>query len=498
MELPEDYIPPAVPEEKKERKLTLWQRIVASKILFGSILAHLLFGAGATFYVVQQMETKRKTTFQGGPPTVKASSRALEHQVSMSKKKNTQSAPAQAKRIMTKGLAAIALPEMPSMPNASEIIPNRMAGMGGTGIGFGVGGGGGMGGGGNGFGFSLPPTMMDRCSASSRTAAIASNGGDPKDEEVIVKGLRWLKAHQNEDGSYGQEYSVAMTGLALLSFMGHCERPTSKEFGPSVRKAIDYLCEAGSSGHLAHAGGNAWVYEHGIGTYALSESYILTKEVKIAEVLKKTVRAIVEGQGSDGGWQYGFAKSGNGDTSVSGWQIQALKAAILTGLNIDGTDAAMRLAMNNIMRVRGGKGGFGYRTPEDKWSLTGVGVLALEVGRHERGLAVRQGLHFIVDEPGSPKMEWNSPDANLYAWYYVTQACFQYGGSPWHKWNRQFQPEIASHQSADGSWPETGAKEKSGGLHWTGTGSTIDAQVYRTSLCILMLEVYYRYLASSR
>src|SRR5262249_9218436 len=156
--LPAHSDPGSQPEQEKKPLIKLWHKILASKFLIGSILFHIFFGAGATLYVVQRMETKRKATFQGGPPTVKASSRALEHQVSMSKKKNTQSAPAQAKRIMTKGLAKISLPEMPTMPNASEVIPNRMAGMGGTGVGFGVGGGGGMGGGGNGFGFSLPPT----------------------------------------------------------------------------------------------------------------------------------------------------------------------------------------------------------------------------------------------------------------------------------------------------------------------------------------------------
>ena len=109
-----------------------------------------------------------------------------------------------------------------------------------------------------------------------------------------------------------------------------------------------------------------------------------------------------------------------------------------------------------------------------------------------------QALHFLVDDPTSPKVLYDDPGANLYAWYYNTQACLQYGGSAWQKCNREFQPEVIKHQNSDGSWQETGSKEKGGGLHWTGTGTTIDAQVYRTSLCVLMLEVYYRYLASAR
>lgn len=36
------------------------------------------------------------------------------------------------------------------------------------------------------------------------------------------------------------------------------------------------------------------------------------------------------------------------------------------------------------------------------------------------------------------------------------------------------------------------------GFDHTGKGTTKDAQTYRTALCCLTLEVYYRYLAASR
>lgn len=52
-------------------------------------------------------------------------------------------------------------------------------------------------------------------------------------------------------------------------------------------------------------------------------------------------------------------------------------------------------------------------------------------------------------------------------------------------------------QAADGSWPETGGPKK-GILDAVGTGTTNDAQVYRNTLCVLMKEVYYRYLTRSR
>ncbi|MDB6151645.1 MAG: hypothetical protein JWL90_98 [Chthoniobacteraceae bacterium] len=489
---------PPVPAKKQKFRFKWWHKLIASKFLLISIFVHLFFGVGATYYVVQQIKEKRKLTFAEGPPANNASSRALEHKVSMAKKKNTMSAPAQAKRITTTGISRIALPDMPTMPHATEVIANRMAGLGGVGNGFGTGGGGGMGTGGGGFGFALPKAMNDRCSAAARANAMRLSGGNPKSEEAILKALRWLKQNQNPDGSFGQQYPMAMTGLALLSFMGHCERPTSQEFGDCVRKMIDFLVQgAGTDGKLSRIGGNEWVYEHGIATYALGETYSLTHDKKVEPVFKKAVEIIVRGQGNDGGWMYNFDKS-KSDTSVSGWQIQSLKVAHLSGLNIEGVEEAMKKAMGNIRRVKGPKGGYGYRDPEDKWGLTGVGALCLQIGG-SGGSDVGKAIRFIMDDPASPKIKYGDGGANLYAWYYATQAAFQHGGSIWQRWNKEFQMEVVGSQSDNGAWPETGGVGKGGGaLNWVGTGTGSDAQVYRTSLCILMLEVYYRYLANVR
>ncbi len=136
-------------------KQNFWQRASSSKVLMISVVVHLLFGAGAAYFIVQRVQLKRKMTFQGGPPTVNASKRALEHKMSLGKKKAVMSAPAQAKRIMSSGLAKVALPDLPSLPSATDAVPNRMGGVGGVGNSFGGGGGGGGMGGGGGSGINF-------------------------------------------------------------------------------------------------------------------------------------------------------------------------------------------------------------------------------------------------------------------------------------------------------------------------------------------------------
>jgi hypothetical protein len=124
--------------------------LTSGKVLALVISLHVIAGIGAGYIVVAHIQAKRKMTFTGGPPTTNASQRALEHKVAMGKKRNVMSAPAQAKRITTSGLSKVALPDMPSMPSATEVMPGRMSGMGGFGFGPGGGGGGGLGDGGGG------------------------------------------------------------------------------------------------------------------------------------------------------------------------------------------------------------------------------------------------------------------------------------------------------------------------------------------------------------
>ncbi|MGB8353250.1 MAG: SAM domain-containing protein [Chthoniobacteraceae bacterium] len=114
---------------------TLKERF-GGRFLIISILAHILFGVGATYYVVQTIAAKRKLTFHGGPPSPNPSQRAIEHKVQMAKKQNTMSAPVPSKRVVTTGLSKIALPEMPAMPDMNNAASTKMIGTGGLGVGM--------------------------------------------------------------------------------------------------------------------------------------------------------------------------------------------------------------------------------------------------------------------------------------------------------------------------------------------------------------------------
>ena len=140
---------------------------------------------------------------------------------------------------------------------------------------FGAGWGSGGGGGGGGFS-NIPATMRKRCTAADRLQRLADNGGNEQCEESVMKALRFLQKKQNKNGSWGGDKQVAMTGLALLAYLGHCETPLSEEFGETVTNGMVYLV----NNNMKHNGRSAsdfkdrhWCYEHAIAMYALSESY---------------------------------------------------------------------------------------------------------------------------------------------------------------------------------------------------------------------------------
>lgn len=353
------------------------------------------------------------------------------------------------------------------------------------------------GGAGSGLG-NLPGTMGGR-TGSGRGRAMAKNNMKKPTEDAVIRGLEWLRLNQNPDGSWGDggpsPMTGAMSGLALLCFLGHGETPESAQYGLTVSKSVEWFLTNGTAhqGRLSMEGGisQQGSYAHGIATYALGEYFTMTKDERVTELLKQSIKLIVDGQGPDGGWMYGFDKSPS-DTSVTGWQIQALKAAYLTGLALPGVEAALDKSMSNLDRVKGPNGGYGYRGPEDRYSLSGVGILCSLFWKGDRA-KLRQGMEWILDVTAREKpVKYQSPHSDLYAWYYHTQAALMFGGGVWDKWNKWFQDEITGAQSPDGSWPPPGAAG-----HGPQKEASKNGAVYRTTLCILMLEVFYRHMPTN-
>ena len=74
----------------------------------------------------------------------------------------------------------------------------------------------------------------------------------------------------------------------------------------------------------------------------------------------------------------------------------------------------------------------------------------------------------------------------------IAQAMMQAGGEEWKHYNELFRDEILKHQGEDGVWRAPGSGND---LHLHGK-NTLNGKIYRNAICTLMLEVYYRFLAT--
>ncbi|HCE46465.1 MAG TPA: hypothetical protein DET40_23215 [Lentisphaeria bacterium] len=366
----------------------------------------------------------------------------------------------------------------------------------------------------------LPGVMAGR-SKGGRVAALRKFGGSSSTERSVSKGLNWLRDHQNADGSWGDNagHATAMTALATLAFLAHGETPSSQEYGTCVLKAIRKLIEYGNGankdGMIAQSGNG---YAHAMVAYALAESFALTKIPMIEEAMNKTIGRIVTGQGSLGSYNYNYNNAPNkeadggprSDLSVAGWNYQALKAAFAAGCTVKGLETAIETGKTVGLKKThySANGGFSYSGSAKGGAgasptMTAVGTLCLQLFGEGKSKQAMDGLKWIETSQSGKYMKcnWQEPAGwSLYLWYYQTQALFQgYNGNGgnWDAWNKEFQRAVMKEQESDGHWSspmEKYGKDKAGHGETSGLFKGIDLYVYSTSLCCLMLEVYYRYL----
>lgn len=361
----------------------------------------------------------------------------------------------------------------------------------------------------------------------NREQWIGNYGGNAASEKAVADGLQWLARHQGADGAWtnkcldmhpesrcekdvpctgdGENYEMAHTGLTLLAFQAagnyyFNDTPYSNQ----VAKALDWLVEhqredGGLVGSRTPKKKNAtyhqfYMYEHGIATFALADACAAAAAMrqpaneKYLDALRKAVDFIVQNQHDDGGWRYDNRKVSESDSSVSGWQVLALKSAKEAGVFVDSTCIEkVREFFKGLEKPETGQTKYVRRQIRTE-ATTGVGMLAKQ---------------FLLDEPDAPlvkkaaehlanyaEKKWpdrraTGSDLDFYLWYNCTLGMFQAGTETWNRWNNLVRDTIVGlqrhgDQCVRGSW-DPDVYGKPGG------------RIYSTALAVLTLEVYYRY-----
>ena len=353
------------------------------------------------------------------------------------------------------------------------------------------------------------PSVYGGRTAAGRASSVSKFGGTTVGQEALMRALWWLAKVQNPDGSWGKAQKEAMTGLAVLTFLAHGETTSSKHFGKNVKLGVKWLCEKIEKGknkiqgqdNKGGGGKNGRsVYSHALMAYALSEATAMIGASQIEEAMNNAIRVVIDGQMKNGGYFYNYQKNGPSNLSNASFNYQALKAAYSAGSEEPGLYEAIEKSISHLKETC--KETEWYYRSDNKNSrgpsMRCVGTLCLQLlGEPESEEAQRIGA--FIEKNDQQYLVWKGEKGNsplafpLYFWYYGTQVMFQRGGIGWKNWNRKFQKLLTDNQYKDGHWETPSAFE---GDRFSMPG--IDKQVYSTTLCALMLTVYYRYLPSSK
>ncbi|MEM9253027.1 MAG: prenyltransferase/squalene oxidase repeat-containing protein, partial [Planctomycetota bacterium] len=201
-------------------------------------------------------------------------------------------------------------------------------------------------------------------SADGSLGATAANFTEitPASRESVERGLALLATLQADDGSYGSERygrHVGITAIAAMAFMADGHLPDRGEYGPNVRRAVDFvISSATESGLLAADTSHGPMYGHGFATLMLGEAYGMTGDPRLRETLLRAVRLIVNTQNHEGGWRY-HPVPFQADISVTICQVMALRSARNAGLSVP--KATIDRAVAYVRQCQNpGDGGFRY------------------------------------------------------------------------------------------------------------------------------------------
>lgn len=385
------------------------------------------------------------------------------------------------------------------------------------------------------------PVMMKSVMGSSRATGVrgtytkgGASYGDAKTEDAVIKALRWLKYHQLPNGTWAGMDGAAAAGFAVLTFLAHGETPSSKEFGPTVQRALDYLINSvyveknkdgslkkdnnGKTPSIKMSGATGSEYGFLIGTYALCEAYGMTHNPNARKAAEQTLKRIIDGQTATGGWNYNMARvtsEAPDDISFGGWAMQAIKAGKMAGMHVEGMEECIKKAIKCLKtRNYNKKAGFVYRPGSGGGGLAGVGCLCMQLLGYANEPEVNNALEVMRTwEPTFNKKHMSGGANSQYYSYYAAQCKYQAGMRKgalpanlelWKKWNvemkKLYPGSVVEEIDAKTKQPLTvkdpGGKDQPIG-YWV-SNDTYGYRVMSTCLAALQLMVYYRYLPTTQ
>ncbi len=358
---------------------------------------------------------------------------------------------------------------------------------------------------------------------------------------AVAAALGWLERHQHADGSWRPRdhvtrcatrcrnideerhgsglghpaYIIGVTGLAMLAFLENLPNESGEVYKRHlevVEKAARFLRElqARTDDPLSNGRYGPFVVENAVYNQAIATRAMCTyvglldkPPTDLIDSAKRGVQWCLNAQNAGYGWRYGV-KTGDNDTSVTGWMVLALEAGRRTpGIDIPDAEYAKALEgartwFDRATSVASGK--TGYMVPGDPGArldtegkpyafsdeiseTTAIAVACrLLIGQTRGDAIIKRGVDLLMRETPT----WTEQEGrrlsrvNLYYWYYGTSALRQVGGSLWQKWKTAVATALLDHQRRGG--------DEAGSWDPIGEWGVVGGRVYSTALGALTLS----------
>lgn len=322
------------------------------------------------------------------------------------------------------------------------------------------------------------------------SSAVAADAADEARRETRDRGLVWLANNQAPDGSWGKEYTIAVTSFASLAQLAAADEPFEGDAGRLLIGGLNHILSKQEGGKFIQQG-HTWIHGQGFGTLALSEAYgrSLTCKVKpdldmqkVRQVVAKAVEHIAQHQSTSGGWWYtpGNPQGHEGSTTVCA--VQALVSADNFGIEID--KAVLARGFEYLKKCQNPDGGFDYTLGPGTVSMkegTAGGVATLGLMRKFDYLVMMNGYQFLLKITPHAISNERFP---YYGHFYGTMG-MRLLGQEFKEFRDNTdgyiagaQKDLLAWQREDGSWPVKG---------WVQGAGETDA--YATAFAALVLSV---------
>ena len=297
--------------------------------------------------------------------------------------------------------------------------------------------------------------------------------GDPPRESAAVtaaveRGLGWLRKDQRPDGSWGRQYTIAITSFACLSFLAAEPDPFGGKSSEALQKGLKYLLSQQKDGLFVKQG-HTWIHGQGFAALALSEAYgrSLTSPTKpdldrkqLKTIVTQAVAVIGKSQSTSGGWWYTQGSPSQHEGSTTVCAVQALVSAANFGIKMP--RAVLDKGFEYLKKCQNPDGGFDYKLGPGTTSMfegTAGGVATLGLMKKFDFAVMFNGYEFLQKKGPAAYAQGRFP---YYGHFYGRVGLRLLSQEMTHlqkaigPYEEKATKDLLSWQQKDGSWPVRG------------------------------------------